>query len=426
MQKTAAAKEAHMNEERGQSLILFAFMLAVIVGITGLVTDVGFLMRDRNHLQSSVDAAALAGASGLPNATTAKSLANQWAAKNGLTANGVTLTVTTPYNGDSNKILVTAQSTRKAYFTQVLGVQFFDVGARAVASMKGTSGIQAAMLALNPTKCKAINKSGSSNIVINNNGGIMANSSCNPSIDVSGTGKLTAAAVYYNDDGGYHQTTALISPAPQPLPDPIQDPLKNVTPPNVLTTLPSINSGGTALTPAKRTISSGNVTINPGTYFGGLEIKGNGTKVTMNPGVYIMAGGGFTVSSGSPSITGSGVMVYNTYDPWKNSGAGACASIDLSGGGTWNYTPPSSGTYKGIGLWQDKACTNDVKLVGGNGGPSGAIYAPTARVNMSGSGSLGSIQIIADSFDITGSGNMTVDFVPWIDIPLTPSIRLIE
>jgi hypothetical protein len=414
-----------MTDQRGQSMVLFTLLLTVLCGLAGLVTDVGFLLQNRTSLQAGVDAAALAGASALPDSELAAARATEWAAKNGLTDSGVQLTINTPYNGDAAKIEVIAQSEQDAYFSQVLGFDSFEVSARGVATMNGTGGMNAAILALNPTKCNAVNKAGSSNIAINNNGGIMVNSSCDPSIDVNGDGTISAAVINYYEEGGFQQSGSQLTPTPVAVSQPLPDPLAEVPPPDPLAMSISPDSGGTALAPAMKTVSSGNVTLNPGVYYGGLTIKSN-ADVTLNPGVYVMAGGGFTVSSGSPAVNGAGVMIFSTFDPLKKTGAGACGAIELSGSGTWSYTPPLSGPYDGIGLWQDKACTNDLKLTGSNGGPSGAIYAPTARINMSGSGAIGSIQLIADSFDITGSGEMSVDFVPWVSIPIEYRVKLVE
>jgi hypothetical protein len=73
-------------------------------------------------------------------------------------------------------------------------------------------------------------------------------------------------------------------------------------------TIPS----GTAGSPSILSIQ-GSVTtkICPGTYYGGIKISGS-ANVTMLPGVYYIAGGGFLVS-GAGSVDGTaGVMIYNS------------------------------------------------------------------------------------------------------------------
>jgi Flp pilus assembly protein TadG len=60
---------------RGQATIYMAVALAMLVGFVGLVLDGGMLFVLKGRLQNSVDAAALAGAQGLPTAANAASIA---------------------------------------------------------------------------------------------------------------------------------------------------------------------------------------------------------------------------------------------------------------------------------------------------------------------------------------------------------------
>lgn len=53
--------------ERGQILMLAAFMLVVLLGMVAMVVDVGRFLHERQDVQNLVDAAALAGAQDLPN-----------------------------------------------------------------------------------------------------------------------------------------------------------------------------------------------------------------------------------------------------------------------------------------------------------------------------------------------------------------------
>src|ERR1051325_7925825 len=90
-------RRGERSRESGQALMIFALFLGVSCGFAGLVSDVGFALRDRTSLQSGVDAAALAGVSALPDRAKAISLVTDYAARNGLSAPGVQLTINTPY-----------------------------------------------------------------------------------------------------------------------------------------------------------------------------------------------------------------------------------------------------------------------------------------------------------------------------------------
>jgi hypothetical protein len=412
------------SAENGQVLVIFAFMLAAIFGLTALVIDVGLAFEEKADLQSRVDAAALAGASALPDADEAEELADEWATRNGLSED-VELTYNTPYNGDAEKIEVIAEVEQPFLFARVLGKESVKITVRAVGEVSRKSGIDAAFLALSPTLCRSFDKSGSSDLDINGPGGIMVNSSCDEAINRTGGGDVEAAAINYYEEGGWVQTgSGSLSPLPTAVSAPLSDPLAFLQPPDLVTLGQSPDSGGSAASPDLKTLNAGTVTLHPGVYYGGLDIRSS-ANVTFASGTYVMAGGGFKIS-GSGTITGDSMTLYNTYDPQQPSGAGACGSIDIGGSAVVKISAPTSGEYKSIGIWQDNACTNEISIAGGQGGATGVIYAPSARVKFVGSGNLGSIQAIADSFNIAGTGDLVVNFVPFIDIPLDAGLRLTE
>ena len=152
-------------------------------------------------------------------------------------------------------------------------------------------------------------------------------------------------------------------------------------------------------------VLSGNssATISQGV-FSQITVSGN-AKLTMNPGTYVIEGGGFNVS-GNATVSGTGVMIYNT----KNSG-GTYGAINLSGNGTISLTPPSSGSDAGILIYQDRSDTQTLTFSGnGTQGITGVIYAPAAPLVESGNAQIGStsnpVSIVVDTLNL--SGNATV------------------
>jgi Flp pilus assembly protein TadG len=415
---------SRLRSERGQALIMFVMGIVAFVGFVALTIDVGLIFEGRRGEQNAADAAALAGASALPgDAAAAKQRARDWAQRNGYASAEVT--VTTPYQGDSGKVEVVINRPVSAVFGRVLGKTAYSVSARAVATRSSSSAVNAAFLVLNPTKCNSFNKTGGGNLIINNNGGIMDDSSCNPSMNRNGGGSVTAAAINYYKPGGYVESgSGQFTPAPTAVDNRVPDPLASLAPPDFNILGISIDSGGTPIKPNLKSVSAGNTTLHPGVYYGGIEVKST-ANVTFLPGTYVLAGGGLKLT-GSGTISGNGVMFYNTYDPQFNKNAGACGSINLRGSAHFNFTGPTSGVYKDIVFWQDKACTVDFTLEGGQGGVGGVIYVPSGRVDLSGGGNLGSIQVISDTVDISGTGDTSVDFYPYIQIPLNGSPGLIE
>jgi Flp pilus assembly protein TadG len=124
-------------------------------------------------------------------------------------------------------------------------------------------------------------------------------------------------------------------------------------------------------------INGGSETLSPGTYCGGIRIKGQ-AKVNLTPGIYVMVGGSFWVDGGS-TVTGKEVMIAFT---------GRDATLRVWGNSTINLTSPTSGTYANFQFFQDPNDQNGrgawVSL-GGNGNSDdsskatwdGIAYFPT-------------------------------------------------
>ena len=145
---------------------------------------------------------------------------------------------------------------------------------------------------------------------------------------------------------------------------------------------------------------SSTATINPGVY-SQITVSGN-AKLTMKAGTYVIEGGGFSVS-GSGGVSGTGVMIYNT-----NNSAGTFGAITVSGAGTVALSAPSSGTYAGILIFQDRSNTHRLTFSGsGTLGTAGAIYAAAAELVESGNARVGStsnpVSLIVDTMNLSGS-----------------------
>jgi hypothetical protein len=154
------------------------------------------------------------------------------------------------------------------------------------------------------------------------------------------------------------------------------------------------------------------VTLTPGYYPNGLIASGIGVTVTMQPGIYYMGGAvtvsgsvGFQVSGPTSTQTGTGVMFY-----------GASGGFNFSGTGATNIPAPSTGTYQGISIFENRTSTAAVTLSGSeNQSFGGTIYAADGAVTLSGTSTatFGSTvmgaQYIVGSLTISGSGNITVN-----------------
>jgi hypothetical protein len=121
-------------------------------------------------------------------------------------------------------------------------------------------------------------------------------------------------------------------------------------------------------------------TYTPGGCYKGISITGS---YMFSPGVYYVAGTGTAGSaqfsiSGNGTVTGTGVTIvlFN------------CANVNISGTTTVQLTAPTSGTWRGILFWQDKAstpcCTSDSFTGGSASSFTGALYFPHGNVDLGG------------------------------------------
>jgi len=188
------------------------------------------------------------------------------------------------------------------------------------------------------------------------------------------------------------------------------------------------------------------VTLNPGVYYGGWSV-GSKTKLMLNPGIYVIAGGGINQTStgaidavtdvnGNPGH----VMIYSTDNPAFAAGCAATYTNDYRCQGKLTFTAQStvkaygidqatcasiSSTcpYVGMFMWQDGRASCPTMscpiTVGGSTTLeiAGTIYAPTQQVKVDGGALAGNdgtatVQIIAWQWDIGGNGNLIMPYDP--------------
>ena len=126
------------TRECSQSIVIVVLSIVMLCAVAALVVDIGQVTVTQGQLQNAADAAALAAAKSLPDATTAKSAAKQYASLNGVDA--ANTTATTPYKGSANKIEVVCTKTVQYTFARVIGFSSKVISARAVAEKSNASG----------------------------------------------------------------------------------------------------------------------------------------------------------------------------------------------------------------------------------------------------------------------------------------------
>jgi Flp pilus assembly protein TadG len=124
---------SRLRDERGQAFALAALMIVMLLGMGAFVLDVGSWYRTQRRLQSTADAAALAGAQMLPNDVSgAKSMAKTYADKNGGDVADANIIVTSKYWANDT-IAVKAAKTDPGIFSKVLAIDSANIDASAKA-----------------------------------------------------------------------------------------------------------------------------------------------------------------------------------------------------------------------------------------------------------------------------------------------------
>jgi Flp pilus assembly protein TadG len=422
------------RDRRGQALVLSTLSLFMLFGLMGLAVDLGWSYYRKQVAQTATDSGALAAAVVAENSTSgvitcgvnnvacqsatacptitgspASNLQNGclYSQANGFANSGnQTLTIASGASGltpDPTKysvlywVTVTATETNPQLFSGLLGNTSGQIQAQSTAEVVQLPE-PGCIYALNQTASKTLSLNGGGKTDITVTGcGVYVNSNASDALNLVGQSQIVSGFV--DIVGGYRTTGgSSISPTPKTGTSVIYDPLASLASPSQPTSCDYTNGGGSSST------------LNPGTYCGGISINGN-NNITFNPGIYDLYGGGLSINSAATTVTGSGVMFYNT-DGHGIPGLPTSNYAGISIGGNANVTlsAPTSGTWNGILFMKDRlvSSNNNSDFLGGNVSPtlSGTIYFPGDALTMvGGSGiTVGSNvpAIIADTITVSG------------------------
>jgi hypothetical protein len=187
------------------------------------------------------------------------------------------------------------------------------------------------------------------------------------------------------------------------------DPLRNLP-------APSVPAGCDHMNYQVNVPGGGTDTLAPGVYCGGIYVK-KGTAA-FTPGMYIMKGGGLSTQDTNSHITGTGVTIYNTYDPASGSPSiNTYAPINIVAASTSMLIAPTTGTYAGVLIMEDRRITttscggslcSDNFGGGSTSGYTGIIYGPKSLMNFYGNASMTAYTIIV-SYRLAMNGTTDIN-----------------
>jgi Flp pilus assembly protein TadG len=415
----------------GKILVLFALLLPVLLGMTGLVVDGGLMMASYRQTQNAADAAAMAAAMDKLRGESdgyALETANYYIQQlNGLAdapalVAGQTFNIpprTGPYAGNPHYVEVIVSYPVNTFFIQVLGINSNQtVEARAVAGYEPVPAAEG-VAALDPGALPGLQVNGGGTLTVKGRVVVNAQATGAPFAATADGGALLRASTI--DVVGQVNNSAnflnLIGQQGSPLTTgalPEFDPLVNLPTPTTASGVNPTDRGSVR-------ISSGTQTLDSGVY-SSLQISGG--NVTFNPGIYVLTGG-LTIS-GSANVQGNGVLFYNTgtdYNPAtgnpdRHDGQilGTDPNATFGGisitAGNVNLQPLNSGNnpLNGMLIYQRLWNTQPINIhPGANVNLGGTIYAKWAALNLTGQGQFDA-QSIVGTVQVTLTGDLTIDY----------------
>lgn len=403
------------GNRKGQTAVLFTLAVVPLLGVVGLVVDIGWMYFRKQAAQTAADAAAAAaaaaayssagggptcGSAGIscqsteftcpasPSSTPSNNVevACLYAKENGFVSSGrQKVTVQSgvgapPTTGGvmiNYWLVVRVSEQIPQLFSAVLGFSSGMVTARATTGVReGTAG--GCVLTLHPT---AVSMVLSGNVLLQSGCGVYVNSNNAAAITTNGGGSIITTGAARTQIVGGCSGCENITPAAQTGAPTFSDPFGDMAVPSTPVSCSAAVTLGSHQTQ----------TISPGCY-NGINI-GAQSELTLSPGNYYIRNG--VSLGGQTTINGNGVFIYLE-----------TGGVSMAGGASVNLTAPSSGYYQGVLFFQARNNATSSTLVGGTGQlMNGVLYFPGAHLTYTGGSSTQATQttIVANTLSMVGN-----------------------
>lgn len=408
-----------LKDRRGNTLAIAAACLPLVVGCAGLASDTIQWTLWKRQLQRAADSAAIAGVYDRENnngATTTTSTA----VTRDLTVNQHTwMGLKTGYPQvayPSDTVYKTNQVTVTLAIQQSLAFSSFFMSTPPLITATATAASIAAgtpcALALNSTGT-AIDNSG--NATINAPTCILySDSTSSNSASAGGSSSVTAQSVAAV--GGIQQSNNWNVQSYIPYSPTLPDPFANVTPaPSDMHCAVSKNVSNKGVTTWQPLSLSDGMDIttmtdqqgNQANCFSSLSVGSN--KSLTIPASYtgpIYINGGNVNLQGAISCAACTIVLTNT-DPSSTAPIGTFSSNAQA---TNNIVAPTTGTYAGIAVYQDRRAAGNVDTINGGSGNviQGAVYFPSDTLRINGTGTSVSLCAMWVAKNLTFIGNSSI------------------
>jgi hypothetical protein len=347
LSRTASALR---RDSGGTVTVIVALAATTLMGLVGGAIDYARLVSAQSHIQQATDAGVMAGGNAL------KLVVSNTASIVGLTTQTIQaemkdggknpITIQVDVAGDKTSVTATVEQTIHLTFGPFVGMSSQKVSAKAKASVVGK--MRLCMLALDPAAAGAFNLEKNAQVTAYD---CALYSNSKSASGMVGKDNALARAQTICSAGGTSTTRANFTPNPQSGCPVVPDPLADRPAPEIGSCM-TLPYGATKKPKAGKNLIDQSVTLHPGTYCGGLEIRKKAV-VTLNPGVYIMKDGPLLVTNDA-SLSGTDVAFYFTGDK---------GSLLFDKKTTISLSAPVTGTMAGLLMSEEKSVSAPVDPV---------------------------------------------------------------
>jgi Flp pilus assembly protein TadG len=398
-----------LGNEEGASIIIIALILPALIGAMGLAAEVSYWHLNHRAMQNAADVAAIAAATngGSNYAAEAKAVAAQYGFQDG--TKNVTVTVTNPSTATgctANCYVVAISDQVPLFLSQVVGFKGNTTVSGQPASTIGTSAVATSapaypycILALASSGVQGMKTDGAPTSNLNG---------CNTMSDTSAACNGSNLKANFGDAVGTNKNCGIVANSNSTA---VADPYASLA-----TSVPipaDTCSGSYPQEPKKGTLPSSNQWSGTNNFNGNKVVCGDQQltgDTVMNNTVLVIENG--VLDTNGYKLSGTNLTVI-----FSGSSNGSYQHIP-TGGGTLDIAGPTTGSWKGVAIYQDPALTKGVDITAAGNTPtwniSGLVYLPHSSVTLSGainkaSGGFSCFDLVVDNVTINGTGSIYKD-----------------
>jgi hypothetical protein len=396
------------DREDGSILILTAFVLVVLLGVTALALDAGYLFDSRRQLQFAADAGAIAGAREMKRKSDIgpadlNTFVSRAVAQNGVAA-GVTVhrpPWSGPFSSNNGYVEVIVAQTTPTFFMRLFNRPTMTVSTRTVAG-PSSGGTGCLYVLSNTNDAKGFETSSGTGTIDMPGCDIYVNRTSDNAFFVSSGWTINARSIEVV--GGSSTSTATINATLDThVSPPAADPFIDVPEPSFALNTPCDYN-------AKEVKNTTEVLL-PGVYCGGILVSQGGVAI-FRSGIYRLKDGGLNLTQSSTvkneSDSDNGVTLYFGTEPSPNNNAAVTSGF--TNVSHLLLKASKSGTYRGILFFYSRlAALKTHNLESDDQQLEGAVYMPTQRIQWKGSGHSYTI-LVVDNIKFGGSSSLSSNY----------------